>query len=64
MNDNTVILTYVGRGNFMFNVPARDLTQADVSASGYSLGQVLESHLYQPTFPNPPQFSRSSRPHP
>lgn len=45
--EEQIFLRYKGRGNFMLDVPARDLTRAEVEATGLQLERILESGLYE-----------------
>jgi hypothetical protein len=43
-----IVLKYVGNGYWIPGVPARDLTQTDIDATGYSIAQLKGTGLYQP----------------
>lgn len=45
-----VVLHYIGDGAFIFGVPARDLTQADIDTCGLTAAQLLEYSpaIYEP----------------
>lgn len=49
MNEQPIVLRYIG-GGFIFGVPARDLTQADIEACGLTAAEILE---YQPALYEP-----------
>jgi len=36
-----IVLKYIGGGNYIAGVPAVDLTEADIAASGFSAEQLL-----------------------
>lgn len=38
------VLNYVGAGSYVPGVPATDLTQADIEASGYTIEELLAFH--------------------
>lgn len=39
--NTTVILRYVGNGSYVAGIPANDLTEADIAASGFAIEYVL-----------------------
>ncbi len=41
------MLFYIGDGAALVGLPARDVTEKEVKASGYSLAEILESGLYE-----------------
>ncbi len=43
---DTIVLKYVGNGDWLGGVPACDLTQAQLDASGYTRDRLIASGLY------------------
>ena len=39
-----IILKYVGEGQYVAGVPATDLTQEQIDASGYTIEELLKFH--------------------
>lgn len=55
MNEQ-IVLRYIGEGTFVFGVPARDLTQADIDACDFTAAELLgfSPAVYEPVQPVAP----------
>lgn len=48
MEKGVIVLRYVGKEAYLPGIPSRDLTQADIDASGRTAEELIATGLYAP----------------